>query len=87
MFRTEKDNVSIKHEIEEIKVVSDEVTRAKVKDVFVFRSFFLGLFLVVAFLRVNVFRKLKRDVTLFSPGMWVSSLSFSRHFPPGTFHF
>jgi len=27
--RTEKDNVSIKHEIEEIKIVSDEVTRAK----------------------------------------------------------
>ena len=33
-FRTEKDNVSIKHEIEEIKIVADEVTRAKVKDVF-----------------------------------------------------
>ena len=56
MFRTEKDNVSIKHEIEEIKIVSDEVTRAKVKyftkDVF---WIFLDLFLVVGFLRVNVF--------------------------------
>ena len=83
MFRTEKDNVSIKHEIEEIKVVSDEVTRAKVKDVFVFRSFFLGLFLVVAFLRVNVFPEAERDLTLFSPGKWVSNLSF----PHGTFHF
>ena len=42
-FRTEKDNVSIKHEIEEIKIVSDEVTRAKVKD---FPNFgiFLDLF-------------------------------------------
>merc|ERR1719238_2233700 len=27
--RVEKDNVNIKHEIEEIKVISDEVTRAK----------------------------------------------------------
>ena len=67
MFRTEKDNVSIKHEIEEIKVVSDEVTRAKVKDVFVFRSFFLGLFLVVVYLRVNVFPEAERDLILFLP--------------------
>ena len=67
MFRTEKDNVSIKHEIEEIKIVSDEVTRAKVKDVFVFRSFFLGLFLVVVYLRVNVFPEAERDLILFLP--------------------
>ena len=30
LSRVEKDNVSIKHEIEEIKVITDEVTRAKV---------------------------------------------------------
>ena len=30
LSRVEKDNVNIKHEIEEIKVISDEVTRAKV---------------------------------------------------------
>jgi len=30
-FRVEKDNINIKHEIEEIKVLTDEVTRAKVK--------------------------------------------------------
>ena len=29
-FRVERDNASIKHELEEIKVVSDEVLRAKV---------------------------------------------------------
>ena len=53
MFRTEKDNVSIKHEIEEIKIVSDEVTRAKVKD---FSNLELWKYcLVVGFLRVNVF--------------------------------
>ena len=28
--RVEKDNASIKHELEEIKVISDEVLRAKV---------------------------------------------------------
>ena len=33
LFSTEKDNASIKHEIEEIKIVSDEVTRAKVMDI------------------------------------------------------
>ena len=30
MSRTEKDNISIKHEVEEIKVITDEVMRAKV---------------------------------------------------------
>ena len=30
-YRVEKDNASIKHEIQEIKVISDEVLRAKVQ--------------------------------------------------------
>ena len=29
-YRVEKDNTNIKHEIEELKVISDEVLRAKV---------------------------------------------------------
>ena len=53
MFRTEKDNVSIKHEIEEIKIVSDEVTRAKVevltKEVIVFWKYFWICLVIVIF--------------------------------------
>ena len=35
LSRVEKDNANIKHEIEEIKVISDEVSRAKVLPVHV----------------------------------------------------
>ena len=37
-FRVERDNASIKHELEEIKVVSDEVLRAKVIFLFLRRE-------------------------------------------------
>ena len=40
-FRVERDNASIKHELEEIKVVSDEVLRAKV---FMFDIRFFAVF-------------------------------------------
>ena len=46
MSRTEKDNISIKHEVEEIKVITDEVMRAKVYTnlaVFATSSFFFVL--------------------------------------------
>mgnify|MGYP001190092110 CR=1 FL=1 len=43
-FRVERDNASIKHELEEIKVVSDEVLRAKVIFFFLRREVNVSVF-------------------------------------------
>ena len=80
LFRTEKDNVSIKHEIEEIKIVSDEVTRAKVevltKEVIVFWKYF-WICLVIVFFACKCFSIIPADRWKRCDLVLVSNLCFS----------